>query len=315
MTLNRFLGYRIRDGCVTPRTAATQPGLNYQKNHEQDEYGVVSFAETKLASVVRYIHNQKGRQAERTLIAAMQRKQELSVNIVANNSKPKLPIQVIFAMILAIAVLCTSIIAIGPMVLPMILKPTPTAIQVPTSTPSILPKQPLAETPAGLTDTPNPTGTSTIMSTDTPSASFTPTYTTQQLPDLTVSAISNPICARDHLLTTAREYVKLSVILRNVGRVSTRSFGPFSVLVNLILGQTRYSLDEWASSFNGVIDSSDMDIPNLNPDADIRLNLAIDLKGNTNFAVEAIANSGSNAILESDTTNNTLIQGFSVICT
>ena len=129
-----------------------------------------------------------------------------------------------------------------------------------------------------------------------------------------MSAISDPTCARDHLLTSERDYVKLSVIVRNVGRVSTRSFGSFSVLVNLILGQQRYSLDEWASSFNGVIDSSDMDISNLNPNADVKLNLAIDPKGNKNFGVEVIVNSGTDPILESDTTNNILIQGFSVIC-
>ena len=129
-----------------------------------------------------------------------------------------------------------------------------------------------------------------------------------------MSAISDPTCARDHLLTSERDYVKLSVIVRNVGRVSTRSFGSFSVLVNLILGQQRYSLDEWASSFNGVIDSSDMDIPILHPNADVKLNLAIDLKGNKTFGVEVIANAGTDPILESDTTNNILIQGFSVIC-
>ena len=149
---------------------------------------------------------------------------------------------------------------------------------------------------------------------DTPSSTFTPTYTTQQLPDLTVAAISTPTCVRDHLLTSERDYVKFSIIVRNVGPVSTRSFGSFSVLVNLILGQQRYSLDEWASSFNGVIDSSDMDITNLNTNADVKLNLAIDLKGNMNFGVEVIANSGSNPIPESDTTNNLLIKGFSVIC-
>ena len=130
-----------------------------------------------------------------------------------------------------------------------------------------------------------------------------------------MAAISNPTCARDHLLTSERDYVKFSVVVRNVGRVSTRSFGSFSILVNLIIGQQRYSLEEWASSFKGVIDHSDMDISNLNPNADVKLNLAIDLKGNTNFGIEVIANSGPNPIPESDTSNNILIQGFSVICT
>ncbi len=39
----------------------------------QDEYGVMSFSERNLASVVRYIHNQKKHHADGTLIAAMER--------------------------------------------------------------------------------------------------------------------------------------------------------------------------------------------------------------------------------------------------
>jgi len=42
----------------------------------QDEYGVLSFGEKNLASVVRYIHNQKTHHADRTLIAAMERMDE-----------------------------------------------------------------------------------------------------------------------------------------------------------------------------------------------------------------------------------------------
>ena len=44
--------------------------------HWQDEYGVLSFGERNLASVVRYIHNQKGHHAGGTLIAAMERMDE-----------------------------------------------------------------------------------------------------------------------------------------------------------------------------------------------------------------------------------------------
>jgi hypothetical protein len=105
------------------------------------------------------------------------------------------------------------------------------------------------------------------------------------------------------------------MIMRNIGPGSTRPFGPFSVRVNLIIGQRRYSLEEWASDFNGVIGSSNMDITNLNSNGDVKLNLSIDLKGNTKFGIEVTANSGPNIVPESDTTNNTLIQGFSVICT
>ena len=217
-------------------------------------------------------------------------------------------------MIGAIVMLCVAAIAITPAILPMISKPTPTAMEAPTATLSILSKQFLAETPATPTETASPDGTSRIIPADTPAISFALPYATGQLPDLTVSAISTPTCARDHLLTVERDYVKFNVIVRNVGPASTRAFGPFSVLVNLVIGQQRYSLDEWASRFDGVIDASDMDIPNLNSAADVKLNLAIDLKGNTNFAIEVIANSGSNPIPESDMTNNTLIQGFSIIC-
>lgn len=39
----------------------------------QDEYGVLSFGERNLASVVRYIHNQKQHHADGTFIAAMER--------------------------------------------------------------------------------------------------------------------------------------------------------------------------------------------------------------------------------------------------
>ena len=42
----------------------------------QDEYGVLSFGERNLASVVRYIHDQKQHHAEGTLIAAMERTDE-----------------------------------------------------------------------------------------------------------------------------------------------------------------------------------------------------------------------------------------------
>ena len=44
--------------------------------HWQDEYGVLSFGERNLASVIRYIHNQKEHHAEGTLIAAMEQMDE-----------------------------------------------------------------------------------------------------------------------------------------------------------------------------------------------------------------------------------------------
>ncbi|HET7142428.1 MAG TPA: IS200/IS605 family transposase [Anaerolineales bacterium] len=42
----------------------------------QDEYGVLSFGEKNLSSVVRYIHNQKQHHADGTLIAEMEQMDE-----------------------------------------------------------------------------------------------------------------------------------------------------------------------------------------------------------------------------------------------
>jgi len=207
------------------------------------------------------------------------------------------------------------VIAIMPTILPTAIRSTPTA-QVLTPTLPILSKQSFPETSDVPTNTSNLAGTSTILPTDTPTFTFTPTFTStaQPLPDLTVTGISDPICTKDQRVIPEKLYVKLSIIVRNIGPGSTRPFGPFSVRVDLVLGQHHYSLDEWASGFNGVIGSSNMDILNLNPNRDVKLNLSIDLKGNTKFGIEVIANSGPNTIPESDTTNNTLIQGFSIIC-
>jgi hypothetical protein len=44
--------------------------------HRQDEYGVLSFDEKNLSSVIRYIHNRKQHHADRMLIAAMERTDE-----------------------------------------------------------------------------------------------------------------------------------------------------------------------------------------------------------------------------------------------
>ena len=231
-----------------------------------------------------------------------------------NNSKPKTPIQVIFAVTLLIA---TVILVLTALLL--IFKPSTSAIRLPNS---ILPTQTLPETTAVLTDTPSPTRTATMTVTTTPTLAPThtptlvPTYTLtdQPLPDLTVTGISDPICIHDTRPATEKAYIKLNIIVRNIDRGSTESFGSFSVHINLILGQRHYGLDEWASRFNGVIGISNLDISNLDPNADVELKLAIDLKGNTIFGIESIANSGTNPIPESNTANNTLIQYFSIYC-
>jgi len=242
---------------------------------------------------------------------------EFLINIVANNQKPKMPIQIIFAILLAVATIFTVVIAIMPKVLPMIVEPTPTELQASSSTPASILSTPLfTETSSLPTNTPTLAWTSTPTATDTPAFTFTPKYTStpQRFPDLIVTEISASTCTKDQRVTPEKLYIKLSFIVRNIGPGSTRPLGPFSVRVNLILGQRHYSLEEWASDFNGVIGSSNMDIANLDPNGDVKLNVSIDLKGNTNFGVEVIANSGLYIIPESNITNNTLIQGFSVIC-
>jgi hypothetical protein len=84
--------------------------------------------------------------------------------------------------------------------------------------------------------------------------------------------------------------------------------------VYLILGQRRYGLDEWATQFNGVVGSSVAEVVNLNPNDDIKFTVVIDLKGNKDLGIEVIANAGANPIREADTTNNTLIEYFSIHC-
>jgi hypothetical protein len=131
-----------------------------------------------------------------------------------------------------------------------------------------------------------------------------------QLPDLIVTGLSEPVCVPDRPGTI----LEFTFYVRNIGRASTRSFGLFEVGVYLILGQVRYGLDEWAEEFDGVIGASRLEVPNLNPNDDLKFTVVIDLKGNKDFGVEVIANSGEDPIREADTTNNTLIKYFSVYC-
>jgi len=102
--------------------------------------------------------------------------------------------------------------------------------------------------------------------------------------------------------------------VRNIGHASTRTFGSFDVDVFLILGQRHYSLEEWETQFDGVVGSSVTDVFNLNPNDDIKFTVVIDLKGNKNFGIEVIANSGVSQIRETDMTNNTLIKYVEGYC-
>ena len=139
-----------------------------------------------------------------------------------NSPKPKLPIQVVFAMLLLVATVMVVL-----MVLLVIFKPSIKTERLPNSMP---PTQTLLETPAILTDTLAPVLTSTVIATDTLTPTSIPTLTstytpiTKPLPDLTVTGISDPICVRDHLLTTERVYIKLTIVVWNIGRGSTKYF-------------------------------------------------------------------------------------------
>ena len=194
---------------------------------------------------------------------------------------------------------------------------TPTAIQ-PTSSPasSLAPYQP--ESIPLATYTPAPTLTVTSVPTTTPFPTRTPFVLPTiavdsqllQLPDLTVTAISDPVCATEYEGTKLR----FSIFVRNIGQASTRYFGTFDTDVYLILGQRRYGLDTWATEFNGVVGSSMTEVFNLDPDEDIKFTVVIDLKGNKELGIEVTANSGENPIREADTTNNTLTKYFSAYC-
>jgi len=221
--------------------------------------------------------------------------------------------QVIFAILLLII----ATVAIVVTVFSGILKPAPTTKQLPDS---ILPTQTLQDTAVVPTDTSLPVLTSTITPTDTPAATFTPSPTLTRtpiprpLPDLTVSGISDPVCTHDYRPDTQKAFVNLTINVRNIGLGSTKYYGPFSVRINLVLGQRHYSLDEWASDFNGLISVSNLQTWILNPNSDVEFKVGLELKGNTKFGIEAIANTASNPIPEFDTTNNTLTQYFSIYC-
>lgn len=206
----------------------------------------------------------------------------------------------------------TGLFVIALRVVPLFVSPTSTPTQMPISTNTFVSKQPFTETLAAPTEETNLAGISTVVATDTPAPTFTvtKTSTSQLYPDLTVTGISDPICRPDY----AGTILEFTIFVRNIGRVPTRSFGPFDVGVNLILGQRHYSLDEWATQFNGVIGTSNMQVSNLNPNQDIKFTVVIDIKGAKNFGIEVVANSGTDAISESDTANNTLLKYFSIYC-
>jgi hypothetical protein len=232
-----------------------------------------------------------------------------------DNSKLKYSILVAIAGIGVIAIF--AIIGVFAFLFSPPSKPTPTVLP-PTLSPS---KQYQPEIIPLSTYTPNPARTSTVTPTHTLVPTFTPTTTPpyvppvgKPLPDLIIANISDPVCASSNVDETPRNYIKLTVIVRNIGDASTHPFGSFDVGVYILLGQASYSLDEWANRYGGVIAYPNLTISNLDPNRDRTFTLAIDRKGITKFGIKAVANSRENAVPEMDRENNTLIKYFSVNC-
>jgi len=231
------------------------------------------------------------------------------------NSKTRFPIEVFLFIIATVAGIFFVFMNVGPELLSELARPTPTVVP-PTLTPVTNRYQP--EIIPALTDTPNPTSTSTVPATQTPLPTLTPTptyfYNDKPLPDLTVTGIGDPVCSTVREDDTLTHYVKIKLVVRNVGRASTHYFGTFDNEVYILLGESSYRLNEWDNNFNGMISNPRLKVLNLDPNWDITFTLAINLKGNRNFGIKAVTNSGEHTISESDMTNNTLIKYFSVYC-
>lgn len=69
----KFVG-DVKGNCSHFVNHVIKPGFEF---YWQDEYGVLSFGEKNLSAVVRYIHNQKQHHADGTLVAVMERVDEL----------------------------------------------------------------------------------------------------------------------------------------------------------------------------------------------------------------------------------------------
>lgn len=229
----------------------------------------------------------------------------------ANNRDPKSSFP-ITALIVGIVAIVATVIVFAFEISPPTIKPPPTEV-LPTSNSSSGLYLPEVVPPA--TDMAEPTQTATSV----PANTLVPTQallviptlvSKRELPDLIVSGLSDPVCATEYEGTT----IRFTIFVRNIGRASTRDFGSFDTDVYFILGQRRYSLDEWGTVFDGVVGTSIVEVFNLNPNDDIKFTVVIDLKGNKNFGIEVVANLGANPIREADMTNNTLLKYYSVAC-
>lgn len=157
--------------------------------------------------------------------------------------------------------------------------------------------------------TATPTSTATLFLEETPTLTVTP-----RLPDLVVLAISAPTCVSDHRSGSTQKYVRQTVTIRNIGAGSTTSFGTFSNRVTFIFGGQRYSLEDWATRYNGIIGTPDLNITALDPNEDANLTLNVDLQGNKSYGIEVVANSGAKTIAEGNLANNSLTQNFTSNC-
>ena len=227
----------------------------------------------------------------------------------ANDSQTSFSIQNIVAIFIILTVICLTVIVIQPGILPALSKPTPTAVQ-PTASPSNDYQPEVIPLPTEMLNSPQ---TATAAPSDTPAPTLTTTaipFVSGPLPDLTVTEITDPVCVPEKVGTV----LEFRIFVRNIGHVRTRSFGPFDTGVFIILGERHYSLDEWATQFNGVVGSSVTEVYNLNPGQDIKFTVVLDLIGNKDFGIEVVANSGENPIREADTINNTLTKYYSIYC-
>lgn len=181
-----------------------------------------------------------------------------------------------------------------------------------TLTAALLSSPVILELVKGLRATPTPTVTFTPFLTETSMPTGTPTLTpTPLLPDLEVLAISGPTCVSDHRSGSTKKYVRQTVTIRNIGAGSA---GTFSNRVTFIFGGQRYSLEDWASRYNGIIGTPDLNIAELGPNDDATLTLNVDLQGNKSYGIEVIANLGSKTIAEATFANNDLTQNFTSNC-
>lgn len=183
---------------------------------------------------------------------------------------------------------------------------TPTAA-VPSATSPSFTEAPTSTPAPAFTETPTPMPAT---ATFTPEATFT---AAPLLPDLIPVAISNPICVTDQQDSVGR-YVRHMITVRNLGPGSTAPFGSFSSRVVILVGGQRFTLEQWATQFNGLVDTPMLDVPQLGPNEDADLVLNFRLPAGNRYGLEVVTNSGALVIPEGNTTNNSLEKDFNSNC-